>query len=208
MLTGKLATPENSWWGCAVRFSKSWPYLGPKNVRQQWPLLVSISVYPKAREKRSGDEIESISRHHRIYESPCSSVSLTDKKKTHRKSTCLRQNIIKNFLLFTLYTWDLGKGAYVCAYRDNMAHAESPCPSLARTSSTLIQFCQANNYYKTTECTNWSRKTPVRHQEWPHLSIKISSLSAVINIACKLSPVSELLYLSNLEINVSLMYSK
>ena len=86
--------------------------------------------------------------------------------------------------------------------------AESPCPSLARTSSTLIQFCQANNYYKTTECTNWSRKTPVRHQEWPHLSIKISSLSAVINIACKLSPVSVLLYLSNLEINVSLMYSK
>ena len=45
-LTGKLATglqvsgggggtPENSWWGCAVRFSKSQPYFGPKNVREQ-----------------------------------------------------------------------------------------------------------------------------------------------------------------------------
>ena len=58
---------------------------------------------------------------------------------------------------------------------------------------------------KTTEFRNWSRTTPVWYQEWSHLSIKISSLSFVINIACKLTPV--LLYISNLEINVSLMYS-
>ena len=25
-------TPGNSWWGCAARFSKSWPYFRPKNV--------------------------------------------------------------------------------------------------------------------------------------------------------------------------------
>ena len=25
-------TPENSWWGCVARFSKSWYYLEPKNV--------------------------------------------------------------------------------------------------------------------------------------------------------------------------------
>ena len=24
-------TPGNSWWGCAARFSKSWPFFGPKN---------------------------------------------------------------------------------------------------------------------------------------------------------------------------------
>ena len=42
-------TPGNSWWGCAARFSKSWPYFRPKNVIsdqtskfhtrfQTWPL--------------------------------------------------------------------------------------------------------------------------------------------------------------------------
>ena len=35
-------TPGNSWWGCAARLSKSWPYLRPKNVIfharfQTWP---------------------------------------------------------------------------------------------------------------------------------------------------------------------------
>ena len=25
-------TPGNSWWWCAVRFSKSWPYFRPKNI--------------------------------------------------------------------------------------------------------------------------------------------------------------------------------
>ena len=25
-------TPGNSWWWCAARFSKSWPYFRPKNV--------------------------------------------------------------------------------------------------------------------------------------------------------------------------------
>ena len=34
---------RNSWWGCAARFSKSWPYFRPKNVTfhtrfQTWPL--------------------------------------------------------------------------------------------------------------------------------------------------------------------------
>ena len=24
--------PKNSWWGCAARFAKSWPYFRPKNV--------------------------------------------------------------------------------------------------------------------------------------------------------------------------------
>ena len=36
-------TPGNYCWGCAARFSKSWPYFGPKNVIfhtrfQTWPL--------------------------------------------------------------------------------------------------------------------------------------------------------------------------
>ena len=26
------STPWNSWWGCAARFSKSWPYLRPKHA--------------------------------------------------------------------------------------------------------------------------------------------------------------------------------
>ena len=26
------STPGNSWWGCAARFSESWPYFRPKNV--------------------------------------------------------------------------------------------------------------------------------------------------------------------------------
>ena len=25
-------SPGNSWWGCAARFSKSWPYFRPKNI--------------------------------------------------------------------------------------------------------------------------------------------------------------------------------
>ena len=37
------STPGNSWWGCAARFSKSWPYFRPKNIIfhtyfQTWPL--------------------------------------------------------------------------------------------------------------------------------------------------------------------------
>ena len=41
-------------------------------------MLVSISVYPIAREKRSGDEVEreGISRHHRIHESHVHQLSL------------------------------------------------------------------------------------------------------------------------------------
>ena len=30
--TPRGGTPGNSWWGCAARFSKSWPYFRPKNV--------------------------------------------------------------------------------------------------------------------------------------------------------------------------------
>ena len=87
-------TPENSWWECAVRFS----FWTKKNVRQQRLSLVSISDYPKASEKRNGDEVEreGISRHHRIHESHVHQLaSLINKKKTDRKSTCLRENIKK-----------------------------------------------------------------------------------------------------------------
>ena len=40
---GGGVTPGNSRWGCATRFSKSWPYFRPKNVLfrtcfQTWPL--------------------------------------------------------------------------------------------------------------------------------------------------------------------------
>ena len=42
-------TPGNSWWGCAARFSKSWPYLRSKNVifntRFQTRPLKSIPVF-------------------------------------------------------------------------------------------------------------------------------------------------------------------
>ena len=40
---------RNSWWGCAARFSKSWPYFRPKNVifhthSQTWPLRIVSSL--------------------------------------------------------------------------------------------------------------------------------------------------------------------
>ena len=40
---GEGGIPRNSWWGCAARFSKSWPYFRPKHARifhtgfQTWP---------------------------------------------------------------------------------------------------------------------------------------------------------------------------
>ena len=34
---GGGCTPENSWWGCAARFSKSWPYFRPKKCHFQHP---------------------------------------------------------------------------------------------------------------------------------------------------------------------------
>ena len=45
-------TPRNSWWGCAARFSKSWPYFRPKNVIFHtrfltWPLK-SIPIFRPA----------------------------------------------------------------------------------------------------------------------------------------------------------------
>ena len=49
--------------------------------------LLSISVYPKSREKRNGGEVEreGISRHHRIYDRiPSSSDILIDKKQTEK----------------------------------------------------------------------------------------------------------------------------
>ena len=30
-------TPGNSWWGCAARFSKSWPYVKPKKFHSPHP---------------------------------------------------------------------------------------------------------------------------------------------------------------------------
>ena len=47
--TVSSGTPRNIWWGCAARFSKSWPYFRPKNVIfpirfQIWPLK-SIPVF-------------------------------------------------------------------------------------------------------------------------------------------------------------------
>ena len=46
---GGVGTPGNSWWGCAARFSKSWPYSRQKNVIfytcfQTWPVK-SIPVF-------------------------------------------------------------------------------------------------------------------------------------------------------------------
>ena len=107
--------------------------------------------------------------------------------------------------MFTLYSRDLGKGALVWAYRDNkgtriytVLPSRGPIQHWPSSATQII-------IIKTTECTNWSKTTPVRRQEWPHLPIRVSSLSVVINIACQLTPV--LLYLLNLEINVSLMFS-
>ena len=81
---------------------------------------MSISVYPIAREKRNGDEgeREGISRHYRIHDSHVYQLSSLIKKKKRKKrkkkkkkSTCLRQKIRTNVLLFTLYSCDIGKGA-------------------------------------------------------------------------------------------------
>ena len=36
-------TPGNSWWGCAVRFSKSWPDFRPKKCHFPHPFSVQIS---------------------------------------------------------------------------------------------------------------------------------------------------------------------
>ena len=37
LVTGGLVTPENSWWGCAARFSKSWPFFRPKKFHFPHP---------------------------------------------------------------------------------------------------------------------------------------------------------------------------
>ena len=65
---------------------------------------MSISVYPKARDKRNGDEVEKegISWNDRIYESYVQSVILIDKKQTE-KVRFLSKNVQP--------TCDLGNGA-------------------------------------------------------------------------------------------------
>ena len=94
MLTGKLATrlQVSQWVLLKIlgqdfenRTAHPHPIFDQKNMRQQRQSLVSISGYPKAREKRNGDEVESISRHHRIYESHVHHLaSLTKKKQTEK----------------------------------------------------------------------------------------------------------------------------
>ena len=41
-------TPENSWWGCAARLSKSWPYFRPKHVifHTRFQTRPPKSIYP------------------------------------------------------------------------------------------------------------------------------------------------------------------
>ena len=36
--------PKNSWWGCAARFAKSWPYFRPKNVIFFRPRVLTICL--------------------------------------------------------------------------------------------------------------------------------------------------------------------
>ena len=48
---------ENSWWGCAARFSKSWPYFRPKNVIFHtrfltWPLSRNYVIITKLESKQ------------------------------------------------------------------------------------------------------------------------------------------------------------
>ena len=168
-------------------------------MRQWWLSLVSISVYPKAREKCKGDEVEreGISRHHRIYESHVHQLaSLTKKKLTGRKSTCLRQNIIKKCLVVHPIYMRFRKGCVsVCMHTQSypVLFLRVPLKHWSNSATQIIIIKQLNVQTGQEQLLSGIKNDP-------HLSIKISSLSVVINIACKLSPVSGLLYLSHLEI--------
>ena len=54
---GGESTTGNSWWGCAARFSKSWPYFRPKNVIYHtrfltWPLGRNYVIITKLERKQ------------------------------------------------------------------------------------------------------------------------------------------------------------
>ena len=54
---GGGATPGNSWWGCAARSFKSWPYLWPKNIifhtRFQTRPEIMLSVFTLERKQKN-----------------------------------------------------------------------------------------------------------------------------------------------------------